>query len=93
MKYIRFLVLSVVFLLFFTAILVSILLISAGLLAVPVSLALISGIGKNVASVASDLSAPAMFLTGISCISAGLAIMLAVVVYFPKQAFIFRKLP
>jgi len=82
MKFIRFLLLAGVFLLFFAAIILSIFLVSAGLLAIPVALAVISGFFTTVAS---DLSPPAMLLTGISCISSGLAIALGVIILFPKQ--------
>jgi hypothetical protein len=71
-----------VFLLFYAAIISSIVLVSAGILAIPVALAAISGVFTNIAS---DLSPPAMLLAGISCISAGLALALAVVMFFPKQ--------
>jgi len=90
MRFIRFLLLVIVFFLFFTAVLASVLLVSAGLLAVPMSIVVILGIGSNIAKVVSDLTPLAMFFAGISCICAGLALALAVVVYFPKQVNWFR---
>jgi hypothetical protein len=71
-----------VFLVFFAAIVVSILLISAGILAIPISLGILTGFFT---SVASDLVPPAMLFAGISCLSAGLAIAVGVVMLFPKQ--------
>jgi hypothetical protein len=70
----------------------AVLLISAGLIALPASVLSMLGLFEKIAKIVSDLSPPAMFLTGISCISAGLAIMLAVVILFPKQPYLFRKL-
>jgi hypothetical protein len=90
MKYIRILLSWIVFLLFFTASLLAILLTSAGLLALPMSVVYGAGIGSNVARVVSDLSPVSMFFAGISCLSAGLALTLAIVVYFPKQIEWFR---
>jgi hypothetical protein len=92
MKFIRFALSSIVFLLFFIASLVAIVLVSAGLLAVPMSFAAFTGIGSNVAKIVSDLSPPAMFFAGISCLSAGLALALLIIVNFPKQTYWFKKL-
>ena|GEM_PF-1473211 len=89
-KLLKFVVSAVVFLLFFLFILVSIVLVSAGLLAMPVSLAVISGIFTNVAS---DLSPLPMLFTGICCISTGLAIALGIVILFPKQPNMFKRNP
>lgn len=77
------------FLLFFAAIILSITLVSMGILAIPTALAAITGVFTNVAS---DLSPPAMLLAGVFCISAGLALALAVVILFPKQPNLLRKM-
>ncbi|MCL1903004.1 MAG: hypothetical protein FWF94_01135 [Oscillospiraceae bacterium] len=79
---------AVVFLLFYIAVLASIALISSGLLAIPVAIAVITGLFTNVAS---DLSPLSMLLTGISCISAGLAMALGIIILFPKQPKIWLK--
>ena len=78
----------IVFLLLFAAILLAIVLVAAGLLAIPLSLCAMSGFFANVTS---DLSPPAMLLCGISCVSAGLALALAVIILFPKQPYMFKK--
>ncbi|MCL1789424.1 MAG: hypothetical protein FWG33_03620 [Oscillospiraceae bacterium] len=85
----KFLISAVVFLLFYIFILVSIALLSAGILAIPVSLAVITGVFTNVAS---DLSPVPMLFMGISCISAGLALALGIVILFPKQPYLFGRL-
>jgi len=87
-SFIKFIIHTIVFLLFYVFILIAIVLISAGVLAIPVSLSAMSGLFSGVVS---DLSPPAMLLTGISCISAGLAITLAVVILFPKQVNMFKR--
>ena len=87
MKFIKFIASVIVFLLFFAAIMIAIVLVSLGLLGVPVALAVLSGVFTNVAS---DLSPLAMLFAGFSCVSAGLAISLAVVILFPKQPYMFR---
>jgi hypothetical protein len=92
MRFIRFVLLSLVFLMFFVGIIVAILLLSAGLLAIPVSLAVMSGLFTRIITIASDLSPLAMFLTGVSCISAGLALSLLIVYLFPKQQDWFKRL-
>ncbi|MDR0222800.1 MAG: hypothetical protein LBI38_04600 [Oscillospiraceae bacterium] len=83
-------VLSAAFLLLFAMTSAAVVLVSAGLLAIPVALAVMTGVFT---SVASDLSPPSMLLAGISCLSAGLALALAVIVLFPKQTKIFKKKP
>jgi len=88
MKFIKFLIHTIVFLLFYVFILIAILLISAGVLAIPVALSAMSGLFSGVVS---DLYPPAMLLTGISCISAGLALTLAIIILFPKQAKMFKR--
>jgi len=70
-------------------ILTAIVLVSAGLLAIPLSLIVMSGIFTQVAS---DLSPPVMLLAGVSCLSAGLAMTLAVFVMFEKQTELLRCL-
>lgn len=84
----RFFISSCVFFIFFAMILVCVILLSTGLLAFPLALAVMTGIFT---SVASDLSPPSMLLAGISCLSAGLALTLAVIILFPKQTKMFKK--
>jgi hypothetical protein len=88
MKFIRFVLSAIVFMLFFAVILTSIVLLSAGLLAIVVSITVMTGFFTTVAS---DLSPLAMLLTGVSCIGAGLAAALGVVVLFVKQPYMFTK--
>ncbi|MCL1865992.1 MAG: hypothetical protein FWF82_01120 [Oscillospiraceae bacterium] len=74
-----------VFVLFFLAVLTAVGLVSAGLLAIPVSIVAMSGRFTNIARIVSDLSPAAMFFAGVSALSAGLALSLAILHLFPKQ--------
>jgi hypothetical protein len=82
MRFIKFILSSILFLLVFAAVILSVVLVSAGLLAIPASLAVITGIFTNVIS---DLSPVAMLFAGISCISAGLSVALAVAILVDKR--------
>jgi len=77
-----------VFFALFAVILLSIALVSFGLLAVPLSLLVMSGVFT---SVASDVSTVSVLLAGISCISGGGALGLAAIKLFPMQARLFKK--
>jgi hypothetical protein len=88
MKFIRFSVQTIVFLLFYVAILLMIVLLSTGILALPIAISVMSGFFT---SVASDLAPQAILFAGISCLSAGLALALSIVMLFPKQPFIFKR--
>lgn len=85
----RLLLSVILFALFFAVIVLTVILLSLGILAFPVALAAITGIFTNVAS---DLSPPAMFLAGIFCVSTGLLLALLTIILFPKQPFIIKKL-
>jgi hypothetical protein len=87
-RFVRPFVSVAVFLAFLAAIAVSILMVSAGILAIPISVGIITGLFT---SVASDLSPPAMFFAGVFCLSGGLAIAVAIVILFPKQPNILRR--
>jgi hypothetical protein len=88
MKIFRFAVDIIVFLLLYAAILAGILLLSAGILAIGVGVTVLGGLFT---AVASDLSPPALILAGISCISAGLAVSLGVIIAFPACLTLRRK--
>jgi len=88
MRFTKFIALSLIFLLFYVAALISVVLISTGILAIPISLGVMTGFFT---SVASDLSPPAMFFAGIASLSGGVALGLAIVVLFPKQSKLFRE--
>jgi hypothetical protein len=83
---VRFVVMSLIFLIFYAAALVSIVLISTGILAIPISVGVMTGFFTGVAS---DLSPPAMLFSGIACLSGGVALGLGIVVLFPKQTRLF----
>ncbi|MCL1831582.1 MAG: hypothetical protein FWG45_01570 [Oscillospiraceae bacterium] len=86
--FVRLIVLIIVFVLFLAAISASIIMISAGILAIPLSIGVMSGFFT---SVASDISPPAMLFAGIACLSGGLALGVVIIMLFPKQPFILRK--
>jgi hypothetical protein len=88
MKYIRIAVLVAVFLGLYAAMIVSIVLISTGVLAIPIALGVLTGFFTNVTS---DLSPPAMLFAGVACISGGIALALGIALLFPKQPNILRK--
>jgi len=77
----------IVFLLLFIMFLASVALISLGLLAVPLSLAVMTGFFT---AVASDISPVSMFFAGVSGLSGGAALCAGAVKLFPKQARLFK---
>ncbi|MCL2754443.1 MAG: hypothetical protein FWD35_01840 [Oscillospiraceae bacterium] len=79
---------AIIFLLFYAVTLGAVVLISTGILAIPISVGVMSGFFT---SVASDLSPPAMFFAGISCLSGGVALGIGIVVLFPKQSRVFKS--
>jgi len=85
---IRSAVLTVIFLLLFIMTVASVALLSLGLTAIALSLMVMTGLFTNVASELPPLSA---FFAGISCLSGGAAMSLAVITLFPKQAGLFKR--
>jgi len=81
----RIITLIIVFAISFVACLLAVLLISSGILAIPISVGVMTGFFT---SVASDLSPPAMLFAGIFCLATGGILALAIVYLFPKQPFI-----
>ena len=88
-RVLQFVVATVMFLVFFAFILATIVLLSSGLLAIFVSLLAVTGVFTNVAS---DLAPTAMLLAGICFLSTGLLLTLAIVILFPKQPAVLRRL-
>jgi len=96
MKYIKYIkkyivkpiVLTAVFLLLFAAVMASVALVSLGIFAVPLSLLVMTGLFT---AVASDLPPVSVFFAGISCLSGGAALCLAVIILFPLQTQIFKS--
>lgn len=78
----------IVFLSLFAVILAAVALVSFGLLAVPLSLLVMTGLFT---SVASDVSTASVFLAGVSCLSGGFALGLTAVKLFPKQVRLFKR--
>jgi len=78
----------IVFLSLFIMLLLSVALISLGILAVPLSLMVMTGLFT---SVASELPPPSALFAGIACLCGGAALCLAVIVLFPKQAVMFKR--
>lgn len=81
-------VLTSVFLLLFLMTVAVIALVSLGLTAIALTLMVMTGLFTSVASELPPLSA---LFAGISCLSGGAALGLAVITLFPKQAGLFKS--